>query len=286
MKTYYSILKCATRPTVDEEISIALFLISGEKTFFRYSHSKLDVIKGLLPSEAYGLLKSNLKNIDNYISKKNANLILANTEEHFLGEKYFTYLSNYATNLITFTEPKRIELPCDADVFEKLYNKFIFETDEEKIRDTEDPIIRVKRRINPKIESHVNLDIHLTTNHFSALTVPTKVWFAGENEQKVTGETTDFSNKSAFHLENHLRSYLYLIDKIKESTKGNKKGQFFLVGNEPQKKLNENHKLWAAMREQKNLTYLPYNEADAIKEYMERHGVTPLVKDKVIKESI
>ncbi len=276
MKTFYSILKCATRPTVDEQVSIALFLKGDNKMFFRYSQNKLDVIKGLIPKEAFGLLRVNLKNIDNYISKKNNNEILGNTEEPFLEEKYFRYLSNYANNLITFSEPKKIEVSANEEIFDKLFSKFIFEAEEKGI-EIEDVVLKTKNKLNPKIKTYVNIDIELREEHIPKLAIPTKVWFVGENKLKVTGETTDFNNKQAFHLENQLRSYIYLVDRIRAAN--NSGGKFFLVGNEPAKSLSENHKVWASIRKDvKYLEYISFGELDAISEYMVKHGVTPLVK--------
>src|SRR5690349_11034488 len=99
MKTFYSILFCPIRPVVDEQLSIALFVRSEDKVFFRYSHDKLKIIKELLPASAYNLLKSSLKNIDEYFAKRNEGHLsqpdlfgnLDNQSDRFLKPDYFKY---------------------------------------------------------------------------------------------------------------------------------------------------------------------------------------------------
>ncbi len=279
MNTFYSILRCATRPTVDEQLSIALFLKSNNKVFFRYSPSKLDVIKNLISKEAFGLIKANIKNIDTYISEKSTNEILTSTNDRLLNESYFKYLSVYANNLITFSKPIKIDVTANDEVFNKLYNKFIFESEGQKIEHV-DSVIKVKKKLNPKIEQYVNIDIQLREEHIPELAIPTKVWFVGENQVKVTGEAVDFNRKHSGYLENHLRNYLYLIDRIRAAN--NNIGKFYLVGNEPFKANIENHNLWTSIRKDvKYLEYLSTSEIDSISEYMVKHGVNPLVKEGI-----
>jgi len=275
MKAFYSILYCPIRPTVDERVSIALLLRGEGKVFFSYSHDKLAIIKDLLPKEAYSLLKANLKNIEGYIKEKYGDDLSADVKDTLLDESYVGYLSNYANNLLTFSKPKGIDIPVTAEYFNKLYSKYVFEKDAEKHKE-ESIIHRVKRIVNPKIKTHVNLDIELNSEQVPNLAIPTKVWFIGENERDVTGETFEFEGGLG-HLKNLLHSYFYLLETLKEKNKPS--GKYFVVGKEPSKNLEENHRIWDEIRQLGFVTYLPENEAEeTIKGYMEEHHVKPYVK--------
>lgn len=285
MKTFYSILFCPIRPVVDEKLSIALLLRSGDKIYFQFSHDKLKILKELLPDNAFNLLKSSLKNIDEYFALKNSELISQQIiiegielyPEKFLRPEYFEYLNNYSNNLLHFSKPKSIDVDVTDETFEKLYSKLIFEPDfinKKKYLVAE----KVKRKINPKIQGHVNLDIELTSKQISSLVVPTPVWFIGKNEQDVTGEVIDF-DKSTSYLENDIREHLYLLQLLR-NTNSKYKGKHFLVGNEPKKNNHTNHSIWTELRNLPYITYLVPNETEEISNYIKSHKVSPYFKSE------
>jgi hypothetical protein len=280
MKTFYSILYCPIRPVVDERLSIALLLRADDKVFFRYSHDKLKVIKELLPDSAFNLLKSSLRNIEEYFNVKNSELtspqiIMEGVDIHperFLKSEYFEYLNNYSNNLLHFSKPKSIDLQITENVFDSLYNKLIFETD--SIYKKKHLIAeKVKQKVNPKIQGHVNLEVQLTSKEIASLIVPTPVWFIGKNNNDVTGEVIDF-NKATPYLENDIREHLYLLQLLRTSNI-KYKGKHFLVGNEPKKSNHVNHSIWKELRTLSYITYLPSNETEAISEYVKVHKVSP-----------
>ncbi len=286
MKTFYSILYCPIRPIVDERLSIALLLRADDKVYFRYSHDKLKVIKELLPEYAFNLLKSSLKNIEEYFNAKNSELISQQIfiegidihPERFLKSEYFEYLNNYTNNLLHFSRPKSIDLAITEDVFDSLYNKLIFESDsiyKKKHLISE----KVKQKVNPKIQGYVNLEVELTSKEISSLIVPTPVWFIGKNNNDVTGEVIDF-NKATPYLENDIREHLYLLQLLRAS---NKKyiGKHFLVGNEPNKSNRINHSIWKELRNLSYITYLPPNETENITEYIKIHKVSPYFESQM-----
>ncbi len=286
METFYNILFCPIRPVVDEQLSIALFVRSQNKVFFKYSHDKLKVIKELLPETAFNLLKSSLKNIDTYFNERDRNqnpsqILIDGLEkypESFLNPKYFEYLNNYSNNLLHFSKPKSLDLIVTEELFEALYNKLIFETD--SILKKKIPIIeKVKHKINPKIKEHVNLQVQLTSKQISSLIVPTPVWFIGKNKNDVTGEIIDF-DKSTSYLENDIRNYLYLLQSLRNGHE-KYKATHFLVGNEPKKINQVNHSIWDELRNLPLITYLPSKETEQITEYIKSHNVSPYFENEL-----
>ncbi len=283
MKPFYSILYCPIRPIVDERLSIALILRTEDKVYFRFSHDKLKVIKELLPLPAFNLLKSSLTNIENYLLQKDnassPNQLLIEGEskiaERFLQKEYFQYLSNYSNNLLHFSEPKSIDLKVTDEIFDSLYWKLIFESD--LIIDKKELITtKVKTKVNPKIISHVNIDLELNSKHIPGLIVPTSIWFIGKNEVDVTGEVLDFE-KQTHYLEIDIREHLYLLSTLRNSSKY--KGTHFFVGKEPKKSNQVNHSIWDGLRKLNYFTYVAPNETEQITNYIEEHLVKPFIKD-------
>jgi hypothetical protein len=279
MNPFYSILYCPIRPIVDERLSIALIVRTEDKVYFRFSHDKLKVIKELLPLPAFNLLKASLNNIEHYISNKaisnDPNQLIIEGEskitERFFQKEYFQYLNSYSNNLLHFSEPKNIDLKINEEIFNNLYWKLIFESD--FILDKKELITtKVRNKVNPKIQSHVNIDVQLDSKHISGLIVPTPVWFIGKNEKDVTGEVLDF-DKQTHHLENDIREHLYLLNTLRNSPKYT--GTHFFVGKEPKKTNQVNHSIWNGLRGLNFLTYVAPNETEQITEYIKKHAVIP-----------
>lgn len=284
MNTFYSILYCPIRSISDERISIALLLRYNSKVFFKFSHDKLKIIKELIPDPSYRLLKANLKNIESYFENESNNEILEKSlfsglipvdEQlpNFVNAQYINYLSVYSNNLIQFSKPHLLSIEINNEVFNKLYQKFIFEFDE--IVETGTNIYqKVRKKLNPSLKNHVNIDIQLTSTEINNLVVPTKVWFIGQNEIDVTGEIFDFS-KSTYFLETEVTKHLNLIHTLNEFT--SHRGTHFIVGIEPPKRLKKNHYIWNNFRNLKNIKYTPTSDLSAINEYIEEHNVSPFL---------
>jgi hypothetical protein len=274
MKTFYSILYTPIRPIVDEKVSMALLLVGEDHIYFDYSERKLEFAKDLMPKQAYSLLKSNLKNLKTYINDLNSNKIKGDIDKPFINFTYFNYLNKYSNNLLTFSKPKQIEKEINTENFLKLFEKLIFKLDSTSVKlQNLEFIEEVKNKLEPRIKKHVNIDKVVDSSILPNIEIPTKVWFIGKNDEDVTGETIDF-NKQSFNLNNYLRSYLYLIDRITQEHKG---GKFFLVGDEPSKELKENHSIWEGIIKLNNIDYIPLNELQKIEEYLESHHVKPIV---------
>ncbi len=277
MKTFYSILYCSIRPNVNERVSIGLLVASESKVYFSYSQEKLLIIKPLLSSEAYNLIKTNLKSLTKIYSECMNDFIIDSFKGHALfRDDYISYLSRYSNNLLTYSAPANIDIQLSQIVFNKLFEKFVFgiPSAQEKVK----PVVEiVKRRLAKTISNHVAFDVELDKTRIPGLIVPAKVWFIGKNEVEVTGEVKDF-NTQVHTLQQQLNAHLFLIEKLKDTPEG-KHGKFFMIADEPSKQMKENHSLWESIRNANILDIVPTSEIQRIEDYMDEHGVEPIFNE-------
>jgi hypothetical protein len=275
MKTFYSILYCSIRPNLDEKVSIGLFMGNEQECRFEYSVDKLTVIRELFSESAYNSIKLHLRSLSKLSQDCSSDVLHAHKGHRIFREDYFGYLSRYAQNLITYSQPLRIDVEIGEQVFQRLFEKFIFnfpQATEHKIK----PIEKARRTLSKSIAEFVNFDVELKKDTIPGLVVPAKIWFIGKNEVQVTGESKDFNGVAHF-IQQQINAHLFLIDKIRE-TKVGKDGHFFFIGDEPSKELKENHKLWKAVKESTVLDLVPSGEIQKVEEYMQKHGVEPIFK--------
>ena len=274
MKTFYSILYCTIRPNVDEKISIGLFIGNERTCKFHFSADKLSVIKGLFTESAFSMLKISLKSLQKLSEECEIAFPDIYKGASALQEQYFTYLSKYANNLITYSSPKNIDIELNQNVFDKLFEKFVYQLPVLHELPSK-PIQQARKRLTKSLAGHVNFDADIDHTKIPGLIVPAKVWFIGKNEAQVTGEAKDFNGLKPHIIQQQINAHLFLIDKIKE-TPGGKHGHFFLIGDEPTKDYAENHKLWLAVKESSTLDLVPTDEIARVETYMQKHGVEPL----------
>lgn len=272
MKSFYSILYCTIRPNQDERISIGLFLGNDKECFFDFSSEKLSIIRELLTPDAYLLLKSNLRSIKQLSSQCSNDILNAHMGRSSLSETYFSYLSQYANNLLTYSKPTTLSLESNSSIFNKLFEKLVFRISNEL--EVKQPKIEIaRRRLHTSIKSFVNFDIEITHETIPGLAIPSKVAFIGKNKVEVAGELNDF-NKASHFLKQQISSHLYFVEHLKSA---NKNAKFFYVGDEPKKSLKENHNLWSTLKDLNTVELVPSKEIEKIEQYMVDHGVTPLI---------
>ncbi|MDF2433166.1 MAG: hypothetical protein JWP44_2797 [Mucilaginibacter sp.] len=274
MKTFYSILYCTIRPNVDERVSIGLFIGNERTCKFQFSADKLSVIKGLFSESAFSMLKISLKSLQKLSLECETDFLNTYRGAATLKEQYFSYLSKYANNLITYSPPKGIDIDLNQNVFDKLFEKFIYQIPisiEPRLK----TIDRAKKQLVTSLAGRVNFDADIDSSKIPGLIVPAKVWFIGKNEVQVTGEAKDFNGQRPHIIQQQINAHLFLVDRIMDTPTG-KNGHFFLIGDEPSKDLVENHKLWQAVRESSTLDLVPTNEIEKVENYMKEHGVEPL----------
>lgn len=264
--------------SLKEKISIGIIMANGNDIKFKISDTKLGIVKPLIPVQNYSFLKSYFKNLRKDLNFSFDNNDLQNLKKgishNWVNERYFSYLHRYSNNIVKFSAPREIDIAFDEPTFLKLYEKYIFNNDEEVvIKKSKDDIVRtVRAKLYSKIKSRVNLDATVNPKDFKELISPVKVNFIGENGQIVAGQTIDFS-KRYVDLERDLTKYISFTKAVDYEKGG---GHYFLIGDEPKKNLaQKKHSIWKHIYESNIVDYVPLGEIDKIKDYIHLQGVQP-----------
>lgn len=279
MKTFYTILSFNIKPEINERLSIALIMICGEKVFFRYSPYKLFIIQKLTNKETHKATQTYLKLIEEAVSSKKAfyskaDLLEIKAESKYdrlFSEQYIEYLSRYNNNLVSFTSPNFIELEGTDHLFDLLYNKFIGDFDNEKEQEQEQVkyIELLKKEFYPRVKPYFNIEKEITSTQFASLITSVKVDLMGKNEIKVFGQSIDFEKKN--------NSIEYTVGNLLQIKRAFPDAKQFVIGFEPNKNLEVNHRIWENIRQISDFDYVDISEVERITEYAIEHGVTPLI---------
>lgn len=278
MNTYYSVIFASVNSIISERLSIGIVMVEDNHVWFRYSAKKLSLMRQFFTDEAFQLLKTSLKNIEStskiFHNKEEITTELklfdfSDENHHAFSLEYMRYLSRYCNSTVNFNEPVKIDIEASDDLFEHLYNEFVFvETEEtKKISSVES----IKASLYPSIKNHVNWDQCIETGNIPGLILPVEIDFIGKNEKPVVGKITDF-NQPNYNLDASL-AHLFVLMKALELS--DKSGNYFVIGNEPDKQYAKQHKTWQEVRSSKFLDFVPYNETWRVTEYMETHNVKP-----------
>ncbi len=283
MKTFYSILYVPIRPEVSERLTVGLLFQSNTKVYFHYSKEKMEVLKHLLPKQAYNLLRLSLMNIERAVlkAKKDTEESLKelfpseNIVSNVISESYIEYLSRYNKNLLAFTSPQYTDIEFNYSNFKILYNKLIAEDEfvSEKIKEPVDIIKQTHASLRPKIEKFVNWDFKVTDKHFKNLILPSiDVDFIGKNGRYISGQTIDFI-KPEYVLDNTIAKQLALISAMHEE---NKQSKCFILGKEPDKKYKSQYKLWHNISYSEIFDFIDVDETEKVVTYLKQNEVHPL----------
>lgn len=277
MKTFFSIIYLPLNSNLQEKISVGLVMSNGEQSIFKVSNPKMQIIKGLISPNKFSILKNYFSNIINEIEPKVDEFRLnlkSEISNDWINESYFSYLNRYSNNLVIYSEPRNIDSEVSLENFKSIFNKYVFEFDEEvKIIKSEDILSKVRTRLFTKIEDRVNLNVTVSSNDFNELLTPVDVNFIGKNGVIVAGQTIDFV-KRMYNLENDLTRYISFTKAVDYSSVN--KGKYFIVGQEPNKIENpSNHRTWEHVRESHLVEYVDLTETEKIQEYIISKGVSP-----------
>lgn len=276
MKSYYSILTVPIRPSSQEQLNIGLLLFDERNLLFKFSAKKLEFIKKLLPENSFNLLKAYVFGLADKLSSKDDDSM----KDQFKKTEFVNYLSNYNNNLITFSRPTSIELEVTDQNFRSLFEKLIFLFEMDLSHETPKESITLKEKLKlslyPRIKERVNLNQMITTREVPTLLVPSvKVNFIGHNERPVAGQGVDFESNTN-SISNNISK---LISLIKAFDMEDKKGQYYIVGKEPDKKIfQEQHSNWQHIRHSGLIEFIDLDEMDKIAAYVEEHNVKPFVE--------
>ncbi|MFD2600777.1 hypothetical protein [Flavobacterium suzhouense] len=279
MKTFFSIIYIPLNPALKEKVSVGLIMSDGERDYFKISNSKLNVIKHLIPHQNFSILKTYFKSlskdINQYFDDNDFKLITTKKSSNWINESYMSYLHRYANNLVLFSEIKSIDIKLDKISFKKIFEKYIFEFDEEEVHHRIFHLEEtIKLDLYDKIENRVNIDTLISPRDFEELITPVEVGFIGRNGTIVAGQTVDFS-KRLYNLENDLTKFISFT-KAADYKQNQQKGKYFIVGEEPNKKeFPQNHRTWKNVKDSKLVDYVNSNEIEKIADYIEKKDVTP-----------
>ncbi|TDB69143.1 hypothetical protein [Arundinibacter roseus] len=283
MSSFYSIVYVNIRPALGERVSIALLLRDEQNLLFHQAPEKLEALKTILPSEAYNLARTLIKNLDSLLSdsgiedtRSEYQINLGSDKQAFTEKSYLSYLSAYGNNLLTFSEPRTIDIPTTQETFTRLFQKYVHTGWESSQRQsTRTSLVKyVREMLYPKVKDRVNLDAVITTEMVPGLVAPTKVNLAGRNEVNMIGQIVDFEKKKPGSLADDINRVLALVRAFEEK---NDKGKYFIIGREPKKELSEQHAIWENVRDLPTLDFVADTETDRIGEYIEEHNVQPLI---------
>lgn len=271
MKTYYSIIYATLKTIVDEKIAVGLILANENHVLYKFSDTKLQLIKSLLKNDNYNFIKTILQTIDNKINTLITNDLFNNQKvDSFFSESNLSYLADYNNNLILIDKPKIIELEVTDENFKILFEKFVFQfVEKKKVHSKIEKT--VSKKLYPRIEKRVNLDRIITPAEIDSLYYAVDVNFIGKNGITVTGNIFDF-NKPEYHLKAELSQYQLLIMAL-ENIKKN--GKYFIVADEPEKDKNNQLSIWNEVLKHKSFEIVIPNEIEKISEYVETNGVQP-----------
>lgn len=275
MKSFYSILTVPIRPSSQEQLNIGLLLVDDRNLLFKFSAKKLEFIKKLLPETSFNLLKSYVFGLAEKLSSEDERMRLKFSKTEFV-----SYLSNYNSNLLTFSKPTPIELEVTNQNFRTLFEKFIFLYEMDVLEDTIKESATLKEQLKaslyPRIKERVNLNQTITTKEVPTLLVPSvKVNFIGHNDLPMAGHGVDFENTTT-SISNNISK---LISLIKAFDMEGKKGQYYIVGKEPDKNVFvEQHSNWQHIRQSGLIEFVDVKDVDKIAAYVEQHNVKPFVE--------
>ena len=283
MNTFYSVIFASINSIISERLSIGLVMVSDNRVWFRYSIKKLSLMKQFYSDEAFQLLKTSLKNIENTANSVSLDKTSGEGElfsftsknQHAFSVEYLRYLSRYSNSTITFNEPVKIDIQASDELFNHLYKEFVFVETEEHTKISS--IETVKTQLYPAIKKYVNWNRRIETGTIPGLIFPVELNFIGKNEKPVIGKITDF-NQPNYHLDASL-SNLFVLMKTLEAN--GQSGNYFIIGNEPDKQHANQYKTWQEVRNSKFLQFVTHDETQHVTEYMETHDVKPYFENEV-----
>lgn len=270
MRTYISIVSIATKALTHEKFGIGLLCITSDRSFFRYSVEKWRIISKLLPKEARSLAMSSLKSIEAQLTE---NPFQLKGDNHSFSESYLEYLSRYNNNLIQFSKPEYIDLDVNEILFRSLFRKYIYSDEKFTEHRAEVNVLDTFKTVFlNRAEIYANIDYTVTNSIIKDLISPVKVDLFGKNGAYVTGQTINFSKNKAYLL-NDINAYIHLA---LSTEMADENAKCFILGEEPDKSLPENHKIWENARRSKNVEFVPIDESEKVIDYLEKKGVSPV----------
>ena len=276
MKTLLSTIYLSTNALSTDRFSIGIIMANNDTLYFNYSDEKLTKLKHLFTNEAFLVIRQYLKSLYKTFNTNEENTLFDRKEilHNWVNESYLSYLEKYSNNLIRFGETTTIDIALNKEVFKKFFEMYVFSypvsIDKEKNID----ILKKTQTIAfyEKVAERVNIEREITSADLENLLIATKVSFIGKNEVPTAGNILNLQRRIQ-HIGNNINSFISLSKVIDDYQKS--KGVYYLIGEEPDKGLKENHRLWSELRKTKMLHYVELSDIGMIADYFTQHQVKP-----------
>ena len=275
METLLCTINLSPNTISEDRFSIGLIMAKGETLFFNYSEEKLNKLKDLFSQNAFLVIQQYLKSLYNsFNTEENELFSKKDFLRQWVNEEYLSYLQKYNNNLVRFSKTSKIDIELNEAAFKRFFEKYIFsyptKTEKEKVVN----IIKKEqaKQFFEKAKGRVNIEKEIHPTEIEHLLVKTKVSFIGKNSIPVAGNMLNLQNKIQ-SIENTISRFISLAQALDYNT--NVKGKYYLIGEEPNKSLKENHLLWKELRALKMMTYIELDEVAQIENYFEQHEVKP-----------
>ncbi|EKY18495.1 MULTISPECIES: hypothetical protein [Capnocytophaga] len=280
METLYCPIYLSTNALSSDRFSVGLIMANNDTLFFNYSDEKLTKVKHLFTNEAFLIVKQYLKSLYKSFNTDESDTLFARKEmlNNWVNKQYLSYLGKYSNNLIQFGETTIVDIELNEDIFKKFFEMYVFRypvlIDKEKDID----ILKKPQTISfyEEVSERVNIDREITNKDLNTLLIPTKVGFIGKNEVPTAGDILNLK-RNIQTISNNINSFISLTKALNDNQ--NKKGKYYLIGEEPDKKLKENHHLWNNLRNTKIIDYVELQDIGEITSYFTQHQVTPFFAD-------
>ena len=280
METLYCPIYLSTNALSSDRFSVGLIMANNDTLFFNYSDEKLTKVKHLFTNEAFLIVKQYLKSLYKSFNTDESDTLFARKEmlNNWVNKQYLSYLGKYSNNLIQFGETTIVDIELNEDIFKKFFEMYVFRypvlIDKEKDID----ILKKPQTISfyEEVSERVNIDREITNKDLNTLLIPTKVGFIGKNEVPTAGDILNLK-RNIQTISKNINSFISLTKALNDNQ--NKKGKYYLIGEEPDKKLKENHHLWNNLRNTKIIDYVELQDIGEITSYFTQHQVTPFFAD-------
>lgn len=281
MRTHYSLLFATLRKVTQEKVSLGLLLFDGENALCRFSHSKIGGLRHLLPKEDYKVISDAVTILERKMrqtwnkSPLYSNLLFKIEDPEFSLD-YVNYLSRYKNNLVTYSEPKPIDIEVTETNALKLFEKLVDAGNaEEVITKKPTPIRRLTLEYEEKIRRHFIANHTVTYEDLPNLLVPVKVDLVGKNGIDVFVQSIDMTAG-----QNQIINEISTFYLLKDTYKKNKFPLMdFVLSEEPPIELKRQHEIWSQLVESKEFNYVDISEGERIIIYAEQNQVRPVFGD-------
>lgn len=276
MASYLSVISAVIRPEIKEKVSIGLLLIGDEKLYLGFSKNKLEVVRQLLPEEAFKAIRFNVKNFQQLAADNEGSrtlfsshfTVIENLKDTVFSQSYIGYLSNYMNNLLSVSEPNTIAITPTKVVFDQLFKKLVDEQGVYLPKKAVEPSFgRVRESII--LRERFNYDFEVTQNLFPDLIVPVRIDFVGENERPTFVKLIDLERRKDY-IANDVSRFNFVRDAVPQSKR-------FIVSSEPMKDVFPlQHQIWKNLKNTSLFDYIDTTEIERLEEYAETHNVNKI----------